>query len=134
PQTVDLGAATAAAERPRRRVPLETGLRPLRLPADFALPGAPRPAKLAATEATPIAVAAAPAPPAPPAPRRAQPAGAVAALARHFETMEQFLRVQNEVMGRYLGARATGARAGVTPAVAATPVARPPLPLIQTVA
>ena len=113
PRTVDFRATAAPAARASRRVPLETGLRPLRLSPDFSLP----------RTAAPPTAASAPAAPDPPS------RGATPVLTRHFETMEQFLKVQAEVMGGYLQARAAAAPASVTPAA----TVRPALPLIQTV-
>ena len=128
-QVLDLQAvapASEAAASPPRRVKLETGLRPLRLPAGFSLPLPAEPPPPA-----PMAAVAAPR-------RNGAPAQAGPVLARHFQTMEQFLKVQAQVMGSYLAARAP---AGIAAAEAPrSPAGAPagnghaaPLPFVQTV-
>jgi phosphopantetheinyl transferase len=122
PQAVDLNASSEtvrAAAPAARTVKLETGLRPLRLPANFALPRTEAPTPVVAVPPTAPAAA-----PRPPEPRRAPPAQAGPVLARHFQTMEQFLQVQTQVMSRYLAARPAAAAAAQAPA----------LPFVQTVA
>jgi acyl transferase domain-containing protein/phosphopantetheinyl transferase len=117
PQALDLEAVPAADRAaPARRVKLATGLQPLRLPAGFSLP---RPGVAPRPEA-PRPGAFRPEAPGPEAFRpeafrpEASPASGTAptevapVLAGHFRTMEQFLKVQLEVMGRYLAGRANG--------------------------
>jgi acyl transferase domain-containing protein/phosphopantetheinyl transferase len=129
PRAVDLQATSPASEvgaPATRRVKLETGLRPLRLPEDFSLARPPKPADLSAVPAPVHAASPAP-PPVVAAPRRpVAPAAAGPVLARHFQTMEQFLKVQAQVMNGYLAGRA--------PVAAARPdVPAAALPFVQNV-
>jgi len=153
PQALDLDGEPRRPA-PSRTMKLLTGLQPLRLPAGFSLPKAACPAPPPVEAARPAVPAGpvtpvlpAPAPPAaglPPAvaasSARQPSAGAAPVLARHFETMEQFLRVQAQVMGGYLAARSAGG-ASVTAPGAARPSAPPApanghgpsLPFVRTV-
>jgi acyl transferase domain-containing protein/phosphopantetheinyl transferase len=123
PVAIDLARPTLPVSRPR--LPLKSGLQPMRLPASFAR-RAPAPAA-AQPAAMPAASLPVPAHPPAPAPAAAQPAAVPAAslpvpahpsapaapqvpvLARvapvvdeHFRTMAQFLDVQARVMSAYL--------------------------------
>jgi acyl transferase domain-containing protein/phosphopantetheinyl transferase len=113
-------AASAPRPLPAPRVRLETALRPLRLPEGFALdkgpPPAPRPAPDAAA----------------PVPARPRPADAGAVLSRHFETMQQFVKLQAQVVGGYLAGRP--APPGPAAAASVSNGDVPDLPFLQTVA
>ena len=122
PRALDLQAASPAGEAASpaaRRVRLETGLQPLRLPSGFSLPRAAKPAE--------------PAPP--PAPTPSRPAGAGPVLGRHFQTMEQFLKVQAQVMGSYLAGRGASEvpKTVALPAPSAGNGHPPALPFVQSV-
>jgi len=143
PRRLDLDAPDQRRREPSRHVALATGLQPLRLPSDFTLarPSLPSP-PLAAHPASPSAPVqrADPAPPShvprPPTPR----AHATPVMARHFETMEQFLAVQTQVMRSFLAAQpaASGAVPAASPSepkvAAPTPSSSTVLPFVQTVA
>ncbi|MPY88884.1 MAG: acyltransferase domain-containing protein [Luteitalea sp.] len=88
PKTVSLtvGAESTNAAKPSRRLRLRTGLQPLRLPPTFALPDSASATKAGTT--SPV-----------------QPERTSRTMSQHLETMEQFLRVQADVMRRYLERR-----------------------------
>lgn len=126
PQKVDIGAAAMSSQKPKRSprsMPLRMGLQPLRLPPDFALPRS-KSAQPPSHQPPEIS------PPTPPQnltastgyfpdPSRGQPQvpaslaslpgrtaaglpGRSAVMQEHLNTMEQFLKVQSQVMGDYL--------------------------------
>jgi acyl transferase domain-containing protein len=80
--------------KPRRMLALGTGLQPLRLPQDFALPKSALPKSEPTTHnPPPITV-----PPVAVDPRQSM-------MQEHLSTMEQFVQTQQEVMAAYLAAR-----------------------------
>jgi acyl transferase domain-containing protein/phosphopantetheinyl transferase len=99
PKALDLDGPSPLPERPAsgRRVKLATGLQPLRLAADFAPPRAGKPGKAPPAEPPPPSAGGMPA--------AGATAGVPPVLAGHFRTMQEFLKVQGEVMGRYLAGR-----------------------------
>jgi phosphopantetheine--protein transferase-like protein len=102
--------AEAKSGRPMK---LSMGLQPVGLPNDFRLPQRPvSPAVAAVVEPAPRAAAAAAQAPA----SALEPTGRHVAIARHLETMSQFLAVQQQVLGAWLGSRQTPA---ATPATGA---------------
>ena len=106
------------------------GLHPVRLPQDFELPrhspaAAPAPVAELAGQAGPQHAR----PPAePPAPPSAPPV-----MQQHFETMAQFLNVQNQVMSTYLARRKGIPAAAAPPAATAPAASTPPFPFITEV-
>lgn len=106
------------------------GLHPVRLPPDFALPRH-------APALTLVPVAEAPAPSTParkPSPEPAAPPSPPPVIQQHFQTMAQFLEVQNHVMSAYLARRKGAPPAATVKPVAAAPApSPPPFPFITEV-
>ncbi|MGH9162317.1 MAG: beta-ketoacyl synthase N-terminal-like domain-containing protein [Vicinamibacteraceae bacterium] len=101
PKRVDLAPRGASAQpvKQSRRVQLKTGLQPLRLPADFALPA--RAASPDRGNGEPLATPAALV-----SHRRPSPLPSPASpMLEHLETMDRFLRLQADVLGKYLRRR-----------------------------
>ncbi|MPZ19324.1 MAG: acyltransferase domain-containing protein [Luteitalea sp.] len=107
PKRVDLasGAKPVRPAKPSRRLRLKTGLQPLRLPADFVLPGLATRTKETAAPAHDVPPARPPSAlrgsegPITPSPSLSSP------MLEHLETMDRFLRLQANVLGKYLRRR-----------------------------